>query len=228
MSVLGYEQYDGWYRSPRGGWIGRLEYRLVRRLLQPRPTESVLDVGCGTGYFTRCFAREQTAAVAGVDIDFGAIEYARRQAAGRESYLVGPGEALPFPDGSFDLSVSIAAMCFVRNQVAFLQEMARVARRGFAVGLLHRHSLLWRREGRAGGQGGYRGAHWHTRQEVAALFSRAGLPAPVMRTALHLPSGRPGARAFEAIAPGWWPWGGFLVAACHLGEQATGGKTALP
>ena len=43
----------------RGRWIGQLEYSLVRGLLKPIPDESLLDVGCGTGYFTRCFARDQ-------------------------------------------------------------------------------------------------------------------------------------------------------------------------
>ena len=41
----------------------------MRGLLKPRPGESLSDVGCGTGYLTRCFARDQAAAVAGVDPD---------------------------------------------------------------------------------------------------------------------------------------------------------------
>ena len=141
------EVYESWYRTPRGRWIGELEYGLVRRLLRARPQESVLDVGCGTGYFTRRFAQDQDGAVVGVDPDVDAVEYARHHTAARETYVVGHGEALPFPSRSFDLCVSITAMCFVQDQVTFLREMARVARRSVAVGLLNRHSLLWRREG---------------------------------------------------------------------------------
>jgi SAM-dependent methyltransferase len=147
MPGLTAERYGSWYRTPWGRWIGQLEYRLMLRLLRPGPEESILDVGCGTGYFTRRFARKQMAAVTGVDTDPEAIGYARLHAANRESYLVGSGEELPFPVGAFDLSVSIAAMCFVRNQVVFLREMARFTRRSLAVGLLNRNSLLWRREG---------------------------------------------------------------------------------
>ena len=123
------EEYDRWYQTPRGRWIGQLEYGLVRSLLKPRPDESLLDVGCGTGYFTRCFARNQAAAVVGVDPDPAVIEYARLHAANRERYIVAPGEALPFPSRAFDLSVSITAMCFVQDQVTFLREMARVTQR---------------------------------------------------------------------------------------------------
>ena len=205
------EEYDSWYRTPRGRWIGELEYGLVRRLLRPRPQESVLDIGCGTGYFTRRFARDQDGAVIGVDPDGDAVEYARQHTAARETYVVGRGEALPFPSRSFDLCVSITAMCFLQDQVTFLREMARVAKRCVAVGLLNRHSLLWRREGRSGGQGGYRGAHWHSKREVSSLFAQAGLPGVRVRTGLHVPSGSRAARVAETILPGWWPWGGFLV-----------------
>src|SRR4030067_1018702 len=46
------EEYDAWYRAPRGSWIGETEYRLLREALAPSPGASVLDVGCGTGSFT--------------------------------------------------------------------------------------------------------------------------------------------------------------------------------
>jgi 2-polyprenyl-3-methyl-5-hydroxy-6-metoxy-1,4-benzoquinol methylase len=51
-------EYDAWYRTPRGEWIGETEYRLLGKLLAARPHETLIDVGCGTGYFTRRFALE--------------------------------------------------------------------------------------------------------------------------------------------------------------------------
>ena len=45
-------EYDAWYDTPRGRWIGETEFLLLHRLLEPRSSESLLDAGCGTGWFT--------------------------------------------------------------------------------------------------------------------------------------------------------------------------------
>jgi protein-L-isoaspartate O-methyltransferase len=45
------ESYDEWYETPRGRWIGQREAAFVVENLQPRQGESLLDVGCGTGFF---------------------------------------------------------------------------------------------------------------------------------------------------------------------------------
>jgi len=74
------QQYDAWYEAPRGAWIGDLEYRLLRRTLGPRSGASLLDIGCGTGYFSRRLALDGHA-VTGVDLDPAMIEYARQRAA---------------------------------------------------------------------------------------------------------------------------------------------------
>ena len=62
------QQYDAWYGTPRGAWSGETEYRLLCRLLAPAPGASIVDVGCGTGYFTRRFTRDGYS-VTGVDLD---------------------------------------------------------------------------------------------------------------------------------------------------------------
>ncbi|MBC7239185.1 MAG: hypothetical protein H5T71_03690, partial [Chloroflexi bacterium] len=43
--------YDGWFETPLGRLIGRLQGALVERLAQPRPGERALDVGTGTGLY---------------------------------------------------------------------------------------------------------------------------------------------------------------------------------
>lgn len=207
-------QYDAWYATPRGAWIGDIEYRLLRRLIAPRAAASILDIGCGTGYFSRRFARDGHAVV-GVDHDPAMIDFARAHAAAGERYEAADALALPFGDGSFDYCVSVTALCFMRDERRALEEMVRIARHGVALGLLNRTSLLYWQKGRHGGSGAYRGAHWHSVEEVRALLAELPLVDSMILSAVFLPSGSPGARALEGLLPGALLCGGFLAVAAR-------------
>ena len=208
--------YEAWYHTPRGRWIGTAEYDLLRSLLQPAPGSSLLDIGCGTGYFTRRFAREATGPSVGLDPDREWLGYARAHRAHREQYVAGRAEALPFPDDSFDYAVSVTAFCFIKDPQQALRELARVTRRRFVLGLLNRHSLLYLQKGRQGGSGGYRGAHWHTPAEARALMGAMPVANTLVRSAILMPGGHRLARAVEAATPRTLPLGGFLAVAGDL------------
>ena len=47
--------YDAWYQTTRGSWIGQQEFSTILKLFQPEEGQSLLDVGSGTGYFSRQF-----------------------------------------------------------------------------------------------------------------------------------------------------------------------------
>jgi len=207
------EEYDAWYRTPRGSWIGETEYRLLVRLLAPAPGASLLDVGCGTGYFTRRFALDGHPAT-GLDLDASMLEVASARRVAGERYVHGNALALPFKDGEFDCCVSVAALCFIADEAAALAEMLRVTRHRLALGLLNRRSILYLQKGRAGGRGAYRGAHWHTPREVRELFARVQCEKPRQEFAVYLPGGGLLARAVERRMPSGAPWGAFLAAAC--------------
>ena len=202
--------YDAWYETERGRWIGDTEYRLLRRVLAPASGDSLLDVGCGSGHFTRRFALDGLR-VTGLDPDAAMLRFAAGHAAAGEPYLLGDARALPFAAPSFDLCVCIAALCFIREQSRALAEMVRVTRRRLVLGLLNRHSLLYLQKGRAGGAGAYRGAHWHTRAEVGKLFEGLPLARPTLRSAVFLSGGGRFARLCERALPERLPWGSFLV-----------------
>ena len=87
------EQYDAWYATQRGAWIGEEEYRLIASLLAPRPGETLLDAGCGTGYFTRRFAADAADGnVVGADIDPVMLRFAAGHSApGRFGQSPAPG-----------------------------------------------------------------------------------------------------------------------------------------
>jgi SAM-dependent methyltransferase len=97
--------YDAWYASPRGGWIGDVETSLLLRLLACRDGDSILDVGCGTGYFSRRLAQIGFH-VTGVDVEPHALEFAARKD-GHVRWLRADARELPFGDRSFDCAVAV-------------------------------------------------------------------------------------------------------------------------
>lgn len=203
------ERYDAWYATRRGAWIGDEEFQL----LKPRSGETLLDVGCGTGYFTRRFAgRNAPARVVGLDLDFETVRYAAASSPRSIPFVAADACRLPFRDASFDLVISVAALCFVRDEAQALAEMLRVARRRVALGLLNRHSLLYLQKGRNGGKGAYKGAHWHTPREMSCSFD--GLPARRIgcRTAIVLPGSRRWSRRMEPCLRRWLPGCGAFIA----------------
>ena len=212
--------YDRWYDTPQGRWIGEREAALVLANLQPRAGESLLDVGCGTGFFTRTLAAALDGQVTGVDINPEWVKYARQRDRGRATYQTADARALPCADASFDAVVSITALCFIADERAAVSEILRVARRRFAIGLLNRHSLLYLQKGRGGGSDGYRGAHWHSVGEVRRLFH--GLPVEHLRirTAIQMPGGSRFARFLERTWPAILPTGAFLLIAGDVRRPA--------
>jgi SAM-dependent methyltransferase len=204
--------YEAWYHTARGRWIGETEYSLAMRLLEPQAGDSLLDVGCGTGWFTRRAAADALVAT-GLDPNSAWLDFARTHSSPALNWVEGDARDLPFADASFDHVLSIAALCFVDDERQAVAEAVRVARRRFAIGWLNRSSLLYRQKGRHGGSGAYRGARWHTARDVRALF--AGLPVQTLklRSAVFLPSGTRVATWLERGMPKLLPWGGMLLVA---------------
>ncbi|HUX29210.1 MAG TPA: class I SAM-dependent methyltransferase [Thiobacillus sp.] len=208
--------YDTWYATPRGRWIGETEYALAARLLAAQPGDSLLDVGCGTGWFTRRAAADGLVAT-GLDLNAGWLDYARTHGSPASNWGEGDARALPFADASFDRVLSIAALCFVDDERQAVAETVRVTRHRFAIGWLNRSSLLYWQKGRGGGSGAYRGARWHTAGEVRALFTGLPVHKLKLRSAIFLPSATRTARCLERAISGALPWGGLLLA---TGEKA--------
>ncbi|MBP6095519.1 MAG: class I SAM-dependent methyltransferase [Methyloversatilis sp.] len=203
--------YDAWYESPRGKWIGNTEYRLVLDELAFPAQGLLLDVGCGTGWFTRRLAALPGLHVTGLDLDSEFLSFARSRDI-RSSYVQGDALALPFADNSFDYVTSFAALCFTTDWRKAVSEIARVTRKRFAIGMLNRHSLLWFRKGRHGGSGAYRGALWLSPEAFHDGLKELRISSRRMRSAIYLPSGSITARTAERLLSGSRvPWGGFMV-----------------
>jgi SAM-dependent methyltransferase len=107
---------------------------LVRELLPLG--RRVLDVGCGTGALAGWVQRAGYE-VTGVDASVGMLAQARDSGVG--AVYAAYATALPFPDNSFDLALSVATMHHLETEervAGTIAEMGRVVRGGG-------HVLIW-------------------------------------------------------------------------------------
>jgi len=124
------KRYDRWYDTAQGAVYDRLEKRAVERFL-PENAEGMklLEVGCGTGHWTRFFA-ERGLMVMGVDYSRSMIEVARSKNIPNASFAVADAHALPFEAERFDVAASITMLEFVRDPETVVSEMVRCVRHG--------------------------------------------------------------------------------------------------
>src|SRR5215467_6369780 len=114
-----------------------LEYRLalVRSLARPRPTDVVLDLGCGNGHHLCALGPEVTRGI-GIDISPGMIELARARLRGSQSktnltFEVDDAEKLNgIADQSIDLAICIGAFEHMLDKRAVLASIYRVLKFG--------------------------------------------------------------------------------------------------
>lgn len=104
---------------------------MLVRIAAPQPGEHVLDVACGTGIGARLVAEVfgRGGRVAGLDIDAGVIEVARRTA-GRCGMQIewhcASALEMPFDDAAFDLCLCLQGIQFFPDRVAGLAQIRRV------------------------------------------------------------------------------------------------------
>jgi ubiquinone/menaquinone biosynthesis C-methylase UbiE len=105
----------------------------LREALAPRPWETVLEVGPGTGYYSLDVARE-IKRLHVFDLQPEMLEHTLRRA--REAAIdnieprQGDARALPYADGVFDAAYLVAVLGEIPDQEAALRELRRVVRPG--------------------------------------------------------------------------------------------------
>jgi ubiquinone/menaquinone biosynthesis C-methylase UbiE len=141
--------YERWWRPALGrvakGITGpgmAEEVRIARLMMALSPGDAVLDLACGTGNFSREFARAvaETGLVVGVDASRTMLERGAEEveAAGlRNLALVrASGEDLPFRDDGFDAVCCFAALHLFAEPFVALAELTRVLAPGGRIAIM--------------------------------------------------------------------------------------------
>jgi SAM-dependent methyltransferase len=140
--------YERWWRPALGRLMKGLlgpgmadEHRIARLLLSLSPGDGVLDVACGTGTFSRDFARSVGPDGLAVGIDVSqtmlarAVADTRRAGLDQVAYVRGDAQELPFRDQSFDAVCCFAAIHLFADPTRALDRMTAVLTPGGRIAL---------------------------------------------------------------------------------------------
>jgi len=126
--------YEGKYKE-----IDILEKEAIGTMLKHFPNANrILDVGCGTGHFTRWYASLGYETI-GVDISPVMLDVAITLWDGQ--FYNAPAEHLPFPDQSFDVISFMTCTEYMHDLHRVIREARRVGRQGIIMGIMNKWSL---------------------------------------------------------------------------------------
>ena len=104
--------------------------------LSPRPPSVVVDVGCGSGYFTKIIARctEEKSKIVGIDPDRKLLREAekisKKQHISNVQFKIGNIWKIPLENNYADLVVTHVVLSNIPRQLDAVREMKRVAKIG--------------------------------------------------------------------------------------------------
>lgn len=210
--------YESWYETQEGQRADALEKASLEELLNGfADAHCVLEVGCGTGHFTRWLERKDFHAV-GLDLSRAMLVEAQQP--DRVNLVQADAHHLPFSDDAFDVTAFITTLEFLETPEAALQEAVRVASHGILLGVLNRSSALalQRRVKGLFRAGVYDHARFYTVGELRQLLHTA-----VPGTFSGTESERGEIVWHTTLFPRWVPWqrghlpsGGFIAMALVL------------
>ena len=103
---------------------------LIKKYLKVKASDKLLDVGCGTGLTTESWGCKRY----GVDPAPKLLARARQRE--QIEYKLAPAENIPYPDGFFDIVISITAIQNFEDIEKGLKEIKRVGKNKFVLSFL--------------------------------------------------------------------------------------------
>lgn len=144
-SNLGYffvmhgSQHFGYYPNGKADiseWEAqKAHHDIIAKGLGLRPTDCVLDAGCGRGFVATDIALRYGCHITGIDITPYVVGRAQKRAAKaniseKTTFINGDYQKLPFEDNTFDKIYTVETLCHAPNLEQALSEFNRVLKPG--------------------------------------------------------------------------------------------------
>ncbi len=175
-------------------WFDEAKRKLVLDELQPRPDETVVDIGAGTGKLARHLAESAGIRVVAIETSRSLRALGKMKTHGEDvEWVEGSPEHMPLPDASVDAAILLNLLEFVADPRMAIEEAQRVLRPGgrLVAGVLcvlSSWAALYRYLG-AQGVEPWAGAHLWTQDEFARML---GVRDADVRSAVYLaPAAQP-------------------------------------
>jgi SAM-dependent methyltransferase len=173
----GYADWSQTYDGP-GNPLIHLEEKILHPLLGALPPGRALDAACGTGRVSAYLAAAGHEVV-GIDVTPQMLEVARAKVPQGE-FAQGRLEALPIPDGNFDLAVCCLALEHCADLGPPIAELARAVRPGGRVIITGLHPSMIHLGGQAAyvdvdGARGFVRSHPHLHRDYLRAFAASEL-----------------------------------------------------
>lgn len=171
-----------WRRSSHFGFITGIsfadEFDLIEKALELKDDDALLDLACGTGIYSRPFARKLSrGCVTGLDLSAPMLNYASNQARaqGIDNLVLVRGSALemPFADNEFDVVNCCGAIHLFPDPGRAVSEIGRVLGPGGRLAVAVFRNWLSKRY--AAWYMKRSGLHYFHPEDMEAYFKRAGL-----------------------------------------------------
>ena len=133
---------SAWEQSPAGQYALQRKQALLLHLISDwkQRKQSILELGCGSGYFQKAFAQAGFD-VAGLECHPRLLQQARQRLGSRAELYYGQVDCLPFQDNEFDYTAALMLLPFCLRPDQVLAEALRVSKKGLLLGALNRYSL---------------------------------------------------------------------------------------
>ena len=134
------ERYEAWVENRKDRFSATMESRLLFELLRPARTESLLDIGCGSGHLLSLSLTHGLDST-GIDPSEPMLERAAERLGNRADLYRGVAEDLPFGDNSFNHATLFSTLEFVENPEKAMEEAFRVAKDRVVIGFHNRWAI---------------------------------------------------------------------------------------